>query len=256
MNTSQQDYAAQHYAPRAQDYLTSQVHAAGEDLDQVEALLRGLGAARVLDLGCGGGHVSYRAAPHAKEVVAVDVTARMLDVVAETAAARGITNIVPQQAAAENLPFADAYFDIVASRFSAHHWQDMQAGLAQARRVLAPGGRAIFIDTIAPAEAVLDTHLQTVELLRDASHVRNYNFAEWIVALEGAGFQVDGVTRRRLRLEFASWTGRTRTPPHYAAVIRAVQNAASAAVRNHFAVEEDGSFTLDTLAITASAGPG
>jgi ubiquinone/menaquinone biosynthesis C-methylase UbiE len=171
MDVSQQDYAAQHYAPRAEDYVTSQVHAAGEDLDQVAAMLQGLGAVRVLDLGCGGGHVSYRAAAYAREVVAVDVTARMLEVVAETAAARGISNITTMQAGAEALPFADADFDVVASRFSAHHWQDMPAGLRQARRVLAASGRAIFIDTIAPKDPVLDTHLQAVELLRDASHV-------------------------------------------------------------------------------------
>ncbi len=253
MDTSQQDYAARHYAPRAADYVTSQVHAEGEDLNQIEAMLRGLGAGRVLDLGCGGGHVSYRAAPFAKEVVAVDVTARMLEVVAETAAARGIGNIATRQAAAEQLPFADASFDFVATRFSAHHWQDMPAGLRQARRVLAASGRAIFIDTIAPREPVLDTHLQTVELLRDASHVRNYNLGDWIVALEAAGFVVDGVTRRRVRLEFGSWIARTRTPPDYAEVIRSLQNAAPGAARAHFEIEADGSFSIDSVAITARA---
>lgn len=253
MNMSQQDYAATHYAPRAQDYVTSQVHAAGEDLDQVEAMLRGQGAALVLDLGCGGGHVSYRAAAHALQVLAVDVTAQMLEVVAKTAAARGITNITTRQAAAEQLPFDDGHFDFVASRFSAHHWQDMAAGLRQARRVLAAGGRAVFIDTIAPRDAVLDTHLQAVEVLRDASHVRNYNLGEWTTALEGAGFRVDGVTRRRLRLEFSSWIARTRTPPDYAAVIRSLQKGACRAVQEHFSIEPEGSFTIDTVAITAIA---
>jgi len=252
MDTSQQDYAAQHYAPRAQDYVTSQVHAAGEDLDQFEAVLSTLPAGRVLDLGCGGGHVSYRAAPYAQEVVAVDVTARMLEVVAETAAARGMTNIITKQAGAEHLPFAGETFDVAASRFSAHHWQNMPAGLRQARRVLAATGRAIFIDTIAPADPALDTHLQTVELLRDASHVRNYNFAEWVAALEAAKFQVDNITRRRLRLEFSTWIARTRTPPHHAEAIRSLQEAASSAVRTHFEIEPDGSFTIDSVAFIAS----
>jgi SAM-dependent methyltransferase len=251
MSTSQNDFTAQHYAPRAEDYVTSQVHAAGEDLDQIEASLREAGAARVLDLGCGGGHVSYRAAPYAREVVAADVTTRMLDMVAKTAAERGLGNITTRQAAAEHLPFDDAAFDMVICRFSAHHWQDMEAGLRQARRVLAAAGRAIFIDTIAPAARALDTHLQAVELLRDASHIRNYSLGEWNAALGDAGFAITGITPRRLRMDFSSWIARTRTPPDHAQAIRSLQNGASGAVRSHFMIEPDGSFMIDTVAITA-----
>jgi len=251
MNTSQNDFTAQHYAPRAQDYVTSAVHAAGEDLDQAEAAVRHHRPARVLDLGCGGGHISYRAAPHAGEVVAADVTTAMLDAVAKTAADRGLANISTLQAPAENLPFADGAFNMVISRFSTHHWQNMEAGLRQARRVLAPAGHAMFIDTIAPADPVLDTHLQTIELLRDASHVRNYTLAEWIAAMERAGLPVTGIIRRRLRLDFFSWIARTRTPETHAATIRSLQTGASTAVQNHFAIEPDGSFTIDTVTITA-----
>jgi SAM-dependent methyltransferase len=251
MNTSQNDFTAQHYAPRARDYVTSAVHAAGEDLDQAEAAVRHHRPARVLDLGCGGGHISYRAAPHAGEVVAMDVTAPMLEAVQKTAAERGLANITTQLAPAENLPFADASFNMVISRFSTHHWQNMEAGLRQARRVLAPAGHAMFIDTIAPADPVLDTHLQAVELLRDASHVRNYNLAEWIAAMERAGLPITGITRRRLRLDFCTWIARTRTPEHHVAAIRSLQTGAPAMVQDHFAIEPDGSFTIDAVTITA-----
>ena len=98
------------------------------------------------------------------------------------------------------------------SRFSAHHWHDLDAGLREAARVLAPGGRAVFIDSIAPSSALLDSHLQTLELLRDPSHVRNYTAPEWLAALARAGFEVVALTTRRLRIEFASWIARTRTP--------------------------------------------
>ncbi len=84
------------------------MHGAGEDLEQIEALLRGHAEARVLDLGCGGGHVSYRASPHVASVVACDLTRDMLDAVERTAAARGLSNITVRQAAAEALPFPDA----------------------------------------------------------------------------------------------------------------------------------------------------
>jgi SAM-dependent methyltransferase len=253
VTTSQHDFAAEQYGARAQDYVTSAVHSAGADLDQIEVELRGHGGARALDLGCGGGHVSYRAAPHVASVVACDVTASMLDAVAATAAERGLTNIVVQQAAAENLPFPDAAFDVVLCRFTAHHWQNMEAGMRQARRVLQPGGRAVFIDTVAPADATLDTHLQAVELLRDASHVRNYSTAEWFAALSRSGFAIDSITMRRLRMEFPVWTARTRTSPMHAEAIRSLQATAPAIVRQHFAVGDDGSFDIETATLVVRA---
>jgi SAM-dependent methyltransferase len=253
MSTSQHDFAAAQYGVRAEDYVTSAVHSSGGDLDQIEAILDGQSAARVLDLGCGGGHVSYRAAPHVAHVVACDVTASMLDAVMATAAERGLANIAVQQAAAEQLPFPDASFDVVLCRFTAHHWQDMEAGLRQARRVLKPGGRGVFIDTVAPADRVLDTHLQAIEVLRDASHVRNYSTAELIAGLSRAGFGVEGVTIRTLRMEFPVWTARTRTSPLHAEAIRSLQATAPSVVRERFGIGDDGSFDLDAATIVVRA---
>lgn len=254
MSQSQHQFAAEQYGVRAMDYVTSAVHSAGGDLDQIEAELHGHSTARALDLGCGGGHVSYRAAPHVAEIVACDVTASMLDAVAATAAARGLSNIATRQAAAETLPFADASFDFVLCRFTTHHWQDMEAGLRQARRVLKPAGRAIFIDTIAPADRALDTHMQTVEVLRDASHVRNYTVAEWVAALSRAGFAIESMTTRTLRMDFPVWTARTRTPDAHARVIRSLQAGAPAIVREHFAVGPDGSFDIAAATFVVRAG--
>lgn len=253
MTTQQHAFVAQEYGGRAQDYVASAVHSGGGDLDQVEEIVRGLRDARVLDLGCGGGHVSYRAAPHVAEVVACDITRPMLDAVAATAAERGLTNITVQQAPAEALPFAAGSFDAVLGRFTAHHWQDLEAGLREARRVTKPGGRAVFIDTVAPADRVLDSHLQAVELLRDASHVRNYSTAELISALSRAHFAVEGVTVRWLRMEFPVWTARTRTPASHAAAIRSLQDRAPAVVREHFVIGPDGSFDLETATLVARA---
>ncbi len=235
------------------DYVASAVHSNGSDLDQIEAALRGRGATRVLDIGCGGGHVSYRAAPHAGEVVACDVTAGMLEVVAATAAARGLANISVRQAAAEALPFGDGEFDFVLCRFTAHHWLDLEAGLREALRVLAAKGTAIFVDTITHADPAMDTHLQAIELLRDASHVRNYSVTEWMAALSRAGFAVDGMTLRTLRMIFADWIARTRTPALHAEAIRSVQQTAPPAVRDVLGVGPDGSFDLQAATIVARA---
>ena len=251
MSSSQHDFVAAQYGPRADDYVTSLTHSRGADLDGLEALLRGHAGARVLDLGCGGGHVSYRASPHVGSVVACDLTPDMLEAVRQTAASRGLSNITTQQAAAESLPFEDGVFDFVLCRFTAHHWLDMEAGLREARRVLKSGGCAVFIDTVAPADPLLDTHLQAVELLRDASHVRNYSVPEWIAALSRARFAMAALTSQRLPLDFPGWIARTRTPAPHADIIRSIQQNAPQLVRDHFEVASDGSFTLDVMMVTA-----
>ena len=235
------------------DYVASAVHSTGADLDQIEDLLRGRHAARVLDLGCGGGHVSYRAAPHAGAVVACDVTPSMLAAVAATAAERRLSNISVRQAAAEALPFADGEFNFVLCRFTAHHWHDLDAGLREARRVLATDGIAMLIDTVAPADRVVDTHLQTFELLRDASHVRNYSVAEWADAASRAGFAVEGITMRTLRMDFPSWIARTRAPVAHAQAIRSLQRTAPPEVREALGIGVDGSFDLQGATIVARA---
>jgi SAM-dependent methyltransferase len=250
---AQHDHIRAHYAPRAQDYLSSPTHAAGPDLDQIEAAVAARRPSRVLDLGCGGGHVAYRAALHAGQVIACDVTDSMVALVQHTAVARSLSNIVPQCAAAERLPFPDGTFDMVLSRFSGHHWTDLAAGLREAARVLAPDGAVLFVDSVAPAAALLDTHLQTIELLRDASHVRNYTAAEWTAAIGIAGLRLTGLTARRLRMEFAVWVARTRTPADRIAALLAVQRDAPPQVQRHFQIEQDGSWTLDALTFEASA---
>jgi ubiquinone/menaquinone biosynthesis C-methylase UbiE len=253
MSTSHQDFVSDAYGPRADAYLASAVHASGEDLDWMENLVRGCSTARALDLGCGGGHVSYRIAPHVSEVIAVDVSSQMLETVSTAAAERGLRNISVQQSAAETLPFDNQRFDFVLSRFSAHHWRDVEAALREARRVLAPGGRAIFVDSVAPAVALLDSHLQALELLRDPSHVRNYTVPEWTAALARAGFEVASIQPRLVRIEFSSWIARTRTPAPLVEAIRLLQQGAPGEVRDHFRFEADGSFLLAAAGFEARA---
>jgi len=239
------------FGPRAAAYVESAVHAGGADLEHIAARTRELAPRHALDLGAGGGHVSYHMAPHAGQVTACDLSEEMVGAVLAQAAAKGLGNVAGQVARAEALPFADGHFDFLACRFSAHHWQDFEAGLREARRVLAPGGHAIFIDVVAPEKARADMHLQAVELLRDTSHVRDYRQSEWIAALGRAGFVSEQSRCWRLRMDFPVWTARMRTPDDHVAAIRSLQRQAPAEVARHFGIEEDGSFHIDVAMIEA-----
>ncbi len=243
------------FGARASAYLASAVHAQGPDLGALAALVAEARDARVLDLGCGGGHVTFTAAPHVREVVAYDLAPEMLEVVSRAARERGLGNVTTRQGVVESLPFADASFDFVLSRYSAHHWRDVDAGLREAARVLKPVATAAFVDTVSPGMPLLDTYFQAIELLRDCSHVRNYSRAEWEAALARAGLVPGAVTQHRVRLEFGAWVERMHTPQLQVDAIRALQAAMSASVTRYFETAPDGSFSID-VALFQARKPG
>ena len=237
------------FGDRAQAYLDSEVHAHGEELQMLAGVAREHPGAHVLDLGCGGGHVSFSVAPWADSVIAYDLAESMLSTVRAAATARGFANVQVQQGVAERLPFPDDNFDFVFSRFSAHHWSDPASALREVRRVLRPHGEAIFVDVVSPGVAVLDTHLQCVEVLRDASHVRDYSVKEWLSFMTSAGLMSTGHSMQRLRLDFVSWVERMHTPELLCQAIRALQETVGDEVRRYFEIEIDGSFTTDVAVL-------
>ena len=239
------------YTTRASAYVNSAAHAAGQDLDLIAQLLANQRGAVALDVGCGGGHLTYRLAPLVSQVVACDLAASMLAAVAEQASLRGLPNIDTREAAAESLPFQSATFDVVATRFSAHHWHAFAEGIAEMARVLKPGGLALMSDVVSPGVSLLDTWLQTLELLRDPSHVRDASTAEWDAALAAAGLAIERIEHFRLRLDFATWVARMDTPEPQVTAIRMLQARAASAVKDYFEMEEDSSFTVDTALFVA-----
>lgn len=242
------------YTTRVSAYVNSAVHTAGEDLELIAQILANQRGAIALDVGCGGGHLTYRLAPLVSQVVACDLAEPMLAAVVEQASLRGLPNIATREAAAESLPFQSATFDVVATRFSAHHWHAFAEGIAEMARVLKPGGLALMSDVVSPGVVLLDTWLQTLELLRDPSHVRDASTGEWDAVLAAAGLTIEHVERFRLRLDFATWVARMNTPEPQVTAIRMLQARAASAVKDYFEMEEDGSFTVDTAVFVARKG--
>lgn len=248
---SHHDNVEKQFGSQASAYLSSAVHASGRDLQRLAERLADFPQAHVLDMGCGAGHASFAAAGRVAQVTAYDLSSQMLEVVAQAARDKGFANIVTQQGYAESLPFADASFDVAISRYSAHHWHDVGQALREVKRVLKPGGVMIIMDVMSPGHPVRDVWLQTVEALRDTSHVRNYSSGEWLTMASEAGLVINHLLTDRLPLEFSSWVARMRTPAALTEAIRLYQESASAEVKAYFALQQDGSFTSDTIMFEA-----
>ncbi|HEX4268760.1 MAG TPA: class I SAM-dependent methyltransferase [Steroidobacteraceae bacterium] len=247
LRTHEQTVQSQ-FDPRAQAYLTSAVHSAGPDLERAKLLVaQALPAtSQALDIGCGGGHLSFALAPHVARMVALDPSPGMLGAVSKGAAAKGLRQIEVRQGSAESLPLDDGSFDLVCTRYSAHHWTRLEDAMREFARVLAPGGHALVIDTLGHEDALVDTFMQSIELLRDPSHVRNRSVAEWRSLLQSAGLLELERADWPTRLEFLPWVERMHTPADRVAVIRSLQEGAPREVREGLAIEADGAFTIRT----------
>lgn len=241
----QSTLVSEQFSGGSQAYLKSTVHANGIDLQRLSQLTRDSACRQALDLGCGAGHAAFAMAKAGSAVIAYDLSPKMLALVEHEAIQRCLTDITTQLGAAEHLPFADAYFDLVATRFSAHHWSHVPAALAEARRVLKPVGTLLVIDVVAAENPLFDTVLQTVEILGDASHVRDYRVSEWQFMLQNTGFDVTEIDRWSLPVEFASWAGIKRTSEQRIKAIQDVFDHASDEVQQHFKLQADYAFDLE-----------
>lgn len=228
----------------AANYRTSSVHARGVDLAEMVAAAQPRGHERVLDAGCGTGHTALTFAPHVASVIGVDFTGAMLDQARRLADERGLHNVDFRLGDVEQLPFARSEFDLVVSRYSAHHWPHPQRALAEFRRVLRPGGRLILSDIVSFDSFVIDTFVQAIELLRDPSHVRDHTVDQWLTMCAAAGFTAEVVFTWDVRLDFADWLARMQTPSHHSAAIESLFDSAPAETQAAFKLEADHSFTL------------
>jgi SAM-dependent methyltransferase len=170
---------------RAQAYRESEAHRHGADLDVLVEWA--VGARTALDVGSGGGHVARRLREAGLEVVTADPAPGMqADVLAP----------------AEDLPFAERSFDVVACRAAAHHFDDVAAGIREMARVAAD--RVLLVDNLYMGETA-----EEADKLRDPSHVRNRTEAEWRVLFEDAGLVVDEARRVDQAIRVSHWLERS-----------------------------------------------
>jgi SAM-dependent methyltransferase len=227
----------------AANYAASAVHLDGPDLRAMREAWPLTGQEFVLDAGTGAGHATLAIAPHVGRVVTVDLAEPMLVQARRLAEERGIANVDFRQGDVEHLAFADATFDLVVSRFAAHHFPHPRRAVRELARVLKRGGALLLVDVISPDDPTTDTYLNAVELLRDTSHVRDHSIDQWRAMFAQAELSFEELGIWPLRLEFDAWVERMETPEPAVAQIRALFDVAPAEVRAALHIEADLTFS-------------
>ena len=168
---------------------------------------------RLLDVACGGGIVVCAFAPHVKEATGIDMTPAMLDRARRLAAKKGLANTNWRESGVSPLPYPDAAFDIVVTRFAVHHFPDPAGVMREMVRVCAPGGRIVVVDTCASAEPGKATAFNRLEKLRDPSHVRALPLSELQGLFRDAGLGEPAIGWSELRDTVANLLARSFPNP-------------------------------------------
>jgi ArsR family transcriptional regulator len=113
-----------------------------------EALLRLMPPMIIADLGAGEGAFALLLAQRAKKVIAVDTSAKMIEVSREQALRHGVKNVEYRLGDMEEVPIDDAHVDLVFFSQSLHHALHPERALQEAGRILRPGGRIVILDLV------------------------------------------------------------------------------------------------------------
>jgi SAM-dependent methyltransferase len=207
------------WSTRADAFRDSPTHREGPDLDLVVEWCEPGHDVKVLDVATGGGHVARRLREEGCTVVTVDPAPGMQpDVLAP----------------AEQLPFEDGSFDVVACRIAAHHFQDIHRAVGEMARVTQ---KLVVIED----NVFQDEQVEEAERLRDPTHVRCYSEQEWKEMLTTAGLEVEQVARFERNPVLEDWLQRVETPPADAPRVREL-------LAEHV---EDGLLALESIVVKA-----
>jgi ubiquinone/menaquinone biosynthesis C-methylase UbiE/DNA-binding transcriptional ArsR family regulator len=145
-----------------------------------EALLRLMPPMIIADLGAGEGSSALLLSQRAVRVIAVDSSAKMIEVGRELAARHGVKNIDYRLGDMEEVPIADNEVNLVFFSQSLHHALHPERAMQEAARILTPGGRIL----------VLDLAKHRIEEARDmyADEWLGFSEAELESMLQRAGF--------------------------------------------------------------------
>ncbi len=237
----------------AQDQFSRQSHRYGsghilENVEDVRAAADAIPLApgsRVLDIAAANGHTGLFFAAQGHYVVLADISEAMLQRAREAAAARGL-EVETRLHAAENLPYADAEFDLVTCRVAAHHFSSPEAFIHETSRVLKPGGYFLLIDgSVEDNELVAEAWIHEVEKRRDPSHARFLTPGAWAALCGAAGLKVLSSELFPFKQPNLEWYFETAaTSPENREYVRALIATAPEEARRLFGLAEEEGLTV------------
>lgn len=164
-----------------------------------------------LDVAAGTGEFARAMATYVSKVIALDATEAMLTKGRDFVRENAIKNVEFRKGVAEDLPFDDATFDIVASRYAFHHFADPKPVLSEMVRVCKTQGYIITVDIVVPDNDTA-TEYNYYEWLRDDSHTRCLRFPEFQSLYRLFGLEIHSAKCREVEESVTEWMDFALTP--------------------------------------------
>ncbi len=146
----------------------------------------------VLEFGCGTGSTAIVHAPHVREIHAIDISEKMLEIARSRAEAAGVGNVRFEQSDIDAFSAPDGTFDAVLGLSILHLLEDRNPAIAKVYRMLKPGG--VFVSST----VCLGDTMKFFELIGPIGEflglmplVRVFTVQELVDSLEAAGFAID-----------------------------------------------------------------
>jgi ubiquinone/menaquinone biosynthesis C-methylase UbiE len=212
-NATHQDLILDQFTRQATVFSTATAITDEDALRMIVEAVRPGSDDRLLDVACGPGLVVCAFAPHVQAATGIDVTPAMLEQAHNLAADKALTNVAWRQGDVYALPYEDASFTIVTTRFSFHHFLDPVAVLREMVRVCAPQGRIVVVDDYASEDPAKAAAFNRLEKLRDPSHSRCLTLTELKGFFGAAGLPEPDATFYELRGDVPSLLARSFPNP-------------------------------------------
>jgi ubiquinone/menaquinone biosynthesis C-methylase UbiE len=180
---------------------------------------------RVLDIACGPGFLTMAFAARCRHAVGVDATEPFLAMARAEAEHRGLDNVEFRAGNAEQLPFGDGSFDLVACRAAFHHFARPGHVLAEMTRVATRQGRLLIADMLTSKDPAKAEYHNRMERLCDPSHVRALTALQFDHLFVAAGMAVRFQAEVPIDMELEEWLAHGGPDASTAAQIRALIEA-------------------------------
>ena len=146
----------------------------------------------VLEFGCGTGSTALVHAPFVKHILAIDISAKMIEIAERKAKASNVTNVDFRRAGFDELAALDSSYDAVLGLSILHLLADRETAISKVYRMLKPGG--VFVSStpcIGDMMPLLRLVIPVGRFLRLFPPVQVFSAAELKASFEKSGFETD-----------------------------------------------------------------